>query len=269
MEPSRVEYVRRYLRVVYVALCGWSADGQRLAYIVRGESWGDPHVLCVLDLPTGQVTRIGGYDTDSASWSLTDPELLVMNQFVTPYLVNVRTGQQVKVDELEDKDIRTIWAPDGRRLLATVVDRAIHPVKEEGIVIVDKDTRTSQWLDVKGAEDALWSPDGRKIAYVSNLSGDRGIQKSSLLVISNGKETKLLVEQDVLNVYARPFAWSLDSKWIVGFGNPPRKREVASLYLVNAETGEMTVWAASLAAPGDNRMVWCYQSCCVNGGWFG
>jgi Tol biopolymer transport system component len=253
---------------VYITLSGWAADGRCLAYIVSGDSWGEPRLLFVIDVLTERVTRIEGDDTQSAVWSPQDPHLLVMNQFVTPYLVDVETGHLAKVDELDGKDIHAAWTPDGQHLFATVVDRAIHPVKEEGIIVVEKDTRTSRWLDVGEVWGARWSPDGRKIAYVSNVSSDKGMQGYSLLIMdSDTTANRVLVEQDILNVYAMPFSWSLDGQWIVGFGRPAGEVETAELYLVSVETGRMVTWMKNVAAPNDGKMVWCYKSHCVNGGY--
>jgi len=257
-----------FLGLVYVNLCGWSVDGQQIAYIVRGESWGESSLLFVIDVFARQVTRVEADNVLSAAWSPRDPDLLVVNQFATPYLVNVNTGQQEKINELDDKDISTGWMPDSQHLYIVVADRAIHPAEKNGIIIFDLRTRTSQWLEVGWVRNAQWSPDGSKIAYTRTILDSKIPDGTSLLVIdSNGENEKVLVGQDVVDMRYGLFCWSADSRWIVGLGSHPNNPQVANLYLVNAETAEMAMWVENIPAPSGMRMIWCYESWCVNGGY--
>ncbi|MBC7250110.1 MAG: PD40 domain-containing protein [Anaerolineae bacterium] len=213
-----------------------------------------PREIGVTDIGAGQTSRIGGEQVWWAAWSPREPELLVVNVQFETSIVNVRTGQWTKIDSFEDRGLFAAWTPDGQWLFAPVVDRAIHPVQEEGILIVDKGDQTSRWIDVEGLGKVAWSPDGKIIAYTSSYPDWKGSQLKNLLVMnSDGEERRLLIGHEVMNVYSEPFVWSPDSRWIAGFGQPTGDRH-SNLYLVNVCTGEIEILAEGIM-PQD-EMVW-------------
>jgi len=252
--PGAPEVAEGLRSVVYIDLCGWSADGRQLAYLVRGDLIDDPSWLFVTDIGTGQTSRVGGDQVWWAAWSPQEPEFLVVNVQFETFIVNIRTGQWTKIDSFENRGLFAAWTPDGQWLFAPVVNRAIHPVQEEGILIVDKGDQTSRWVSVEGLGKAVWSPDGKMIAYTSVYPDWKSNQTKNLLAMnSDGEEKRLLIGHEAMNVYSEPFVWSPDSRWIAGFGQPTGNRH-ADLYLVNVCTGEIEILAEGIM-PQD-EMVW-------------
>lgn len=156
----------------------WSPDGEQLTYLLDPDG-SENYDICEYSFaskahrnltPDTPEAILPGYD-----WS-PDGKWLAFcsnraNKFDT-YIMHSNGGQVRKVLDLPCSDDKVRWSPDGS-LLAVVVEGSgqdywIYLVPVEGgdpdPVAIDNEPIS--------AKDACWSPDGQRLAFASDLSGN-------------------------------------------------------------------------------------------------
>ncbi len=175
--------------------------------------------LFVYDLTTKQVRKVTNYtDYDIKFPSLGDKEIIfekggllyllsLQNEQVTPVKIEIDNDQNWSRDELVDasKFIEG-WdlAPDGNRMLFIARGDIFTVPAESGI------TRNITQSSTAHDRDAVWSPDARWIAYISDASGEDEIYIRSQN--GTGEPVRITTAGDV---YKYHLMWSPDSKKIM------------------------------------------------------
>lgn len=163
----------------------WSPDGSKLAlvagsggkdrlYVVRSD---DGKLVRMLDVPAEELSF--------PAWSPTSDSIVVSGLSggrSDLYLVDAGTGEVTRLtdDAWDEKEVT--WSPDGK-WLAFASDRiapvVLNPTKRSdgfgryGIYRMDLAARTVDFmLDTSGEDHApAWSPDGRRLAFITDRSG--------------------------------------------------------------------------------------------------
>jgi dipeptidyl aminopeptidase/acylaminoacyl peptidase len=229
----------------------WSPDGKSLAF---------------LSSRPAEATPAGA--TGSAPAGTTEP---VRAQV---YLISMNGGEAKRITNLKNGVSVFRWSPDGTRLV--VVSRVgpsdsrpdnkdrsdVRHYKNSSYKFNDTgwfdDRRTHLWLvemnsgsakqitegDDWNDSDPQWSPDGTRLAFVSNRTGKEYEENrnSDVWVISaeGGKLTKISDHDEADN---QP-RWSPDGKWIA-FTGEIRDRDHPKIYLAPSTGGAPSVLAAN------------------------
>jgi len=152
----------------------WSPDGRQLVFAsnLGGNANFD---IYTMDLDRGQLTRIvGDSGGDFApSWSPTGQRVAFQAKRSVAtgwdiYVVNVDgTNEKNITQSAEDEEVVS-WSPDGTQLVCQVRE-----VGGTSIYVMDDDGQNRSLLVAGGGrvahETPVWSPDGRRIAFASNL----------------------------------------------------------------------------------------------------
>lgn len=163
----------------------WSPDGQSLAFTAKSRGRDRLYVVAA---KTGKVQRSFALPCDAAeypAWSPVGDSIVVAGVKggrSDLYLVNAANGVVTRLtnDAWDEKE--PAWSPDGRRITfssdrgAPVVLHAELGVRgygHYGIWELDVATgATTELLDTAGEDHCpAWSPDGRKLAFVSDRDG--------------------------------------------------------------------------------------------------
>src|SRR3979490_2742788 len=88
------------------------------------------------------------------------------------------------------------YSPDGKRLAVLTGD----PLWNVWIMDLERGSRTRGTFDPKGKHGAPWSPDGKTIGYLTQLSGQRAVIRSKA-ANGIGAEHTLVDEKDYLVNY--------------------------------------------------------------------
>jgi len=135
--------------------------------------------------------RIGLYDTAS------NQETLLNVQVPDDHVR--RTARSIKVgDQMEDFNV----SPDGKRALVTARGDVFSVPVEHGI------TRNLTQRGNAHDREAVWSPDGRQVAFISDRNGEEQL----FVTPGNGGEAKALSDAAPTRLYGP--LWSPDSKHI-------------------------------------------------------
>jgi TolB protein len=152
----------------------WSPDGKRLVVTLRLGNSGDAIYLATVKGGTDSVQyaapkgvyRIYGRQ---ASWDPTGTSIIYLDYLGTAVHRLVPGGTDVvllkSVGQIRDASL----SPDGKRLAYSQLATNTNPE----VYVLDLATKVSKRLTYNSAQDlhVSWSPDGTKLAFLSNRSG--------------------------------------------------------------------------------------------------
>ena len=164
----------------------WSPDGRRLVFAsnLGGNANYD---IYSMDLDGGQLTKIvsdSGGDF-APSWSPNGQQIAFQAKRSAEtgwdiYVVNVDGSDEKNITHsVEDEEVVS-WSPDGTQLVCQVGE-----IGGTSIYVMDRDGKNRRMVVAGGGrvahETPSWSPDGRRIAFASNL---HQVQQSVNMVAS-------------------------------------------------------------------------------------
>jgi len=217
----------------------FSTDGKRLAF-ARAISFSATD-LYVLDLPDGKPRRLtfDGLTIDGLAWTSDSREIVFSSRrggsFNSLWRIGLGGGSPERVSAFGEDVISPAISRDGSRLAYTrrLDDMNIwkYALDGAGQVISKAPLVASTFRD----SDPDYSPDGRRIAFVSGRNGAFGIWVSD----SDGANARLLFDGGAY-VTGSP-RWSPDGRKIVfdTRANDPAKLGNPSIWMVDADGGQV------------------------------
>jgi Tol biopolymer transport system component len=242
--------LRIVARVRQLATPVWSPDGRRIAFL--GARDGHSAVYVVNADGSGQWTlaRRG----NAPAWS-PDGRRIAFVSSAKLYVANADgSGHQTLTPLMGAGDVTSLaWSPDGRRLLFLVEHSFMHSPRCtfcNRLYVLNADgsgrrdlTRNLGRSQVGAgpASDPVWSPDGRKIAFVRSNT-----QRGVYVVNADGSGMRNLTPTP-MEAYAAP-AWSPDGRKIAFASSRDGNTEIQ---VVNADGSGQRRLTDDLAYDGD------------------
>jgi len=211
----------------------WSPDGKKIAFFAaRSEDYSIRQKykmplhfpLYLMNSSGGEQKRLLDFPASSFEWSPDSLRLLVVSAYEDPagndpavlkqmkapmsaaYILDLQTGAQNRVTGFAQYCYGS-WSPDGSRLAISFGD-----TKSSDIFVSTVDgKRTWRVSDSTGINlKPAWSPDGKRIAYISFVPKSGVLVGDTCVIEFNGSNKKQYTNADAYEV-----AWSRDGKWLM------------------------------------------------------
>ena len=227
----------------------WSPDGKRIAFM----SDRDGHVnmrdspnyeIYVMDADGGNQRNLTNHpDRDSSpSWSPDGKHIVFSSdrdndrdENIEIYVMDADGGNQERLTNNLTEDEYPSWSPDGKRI-AFSARRDGHFENNFGITyeiyVMDADGQNEQRLTENRNNDwnSSWSPDGKRIAFMSDRKGDVVNWDLYVMDADGGNEQRLTENR----VYDSSPSWAPDGKRIAFMSNRDENTEI---YVMDADGG--------------------------------
>jgi Tol biopolymer transport system component len=224
----------------------WSPDGEKIAF-VRGLE-GQTEIF-VMDADGSNPTRLTNNDADDTdpSWSPDGEKIAFASDRDDGnwdiYVMDADDGDDVTrlTDNDEIIDWEPSWSPDGEKIAFASDRDTTEDVEEPGditaIYTMDADdgndvTRLTDNNEARH-RDPNWSPDGEKIAFVSD-EDDGGSQIYTMDADDGDDVTRLTEDDDAANLYP---SWSPDGEKIA-FVSDRDDPDNLEIYVMDADDGD-------------------------------
>ncbi len=192
----------------FLGAVAWSHDGKRIAFCGKN--------LWIINSNGTNLRQLGA--CWGSVWSPDDSKVLCMSseevndQFINHlYLINVDSADKTEIIKSIEVG-NPAWSPDGNSILF----KSITESRSHGIYVADSFGRNVKLIYEESSpgeratiEVLSWSPDGRKIAFVSNDNG------AKLYTINPDGTGKILLTSNLSWSWTNPYSWSPSGDKIV------------------------------------------------------
>jgi Tol biopolymer transport system component len=218
----------------------WSPDGSRIAYTANPEGRYNIHVMGADGRNTRAVTS-SDLDEKEPAWfsdglriAFSREKKGIIQKGVSLFAVNIQTGAEERCLPRYNKTHAIPHVSPLGNLITFTGKRSMG----WDVAVYDPETRSLDFLDEGGKScRARFSPDGRRLAYVSSKADGKG---DIWLMKPDGTGKKRLTERDETYDYFP--SWSPDGRQIV-FNSSSQHNHNGdwALYIVDVETGRATL----------------------------
>ncbi len=211
------------------AFPAWSPDGERIAFASdRDGNWE----IYVMDADGAHQRRLTDTPEDEGvpAWSPDGEKIAYVTDPINDSQIHLMNADGSGQESLVDGNWPT-WSPDSKRICYTV-----YPTGAEQLAVINVDGTgnqrlTGRFLATGPNSEAAWSPDGKKIAFVS------GKNDENIYVMNSDGTERTRLTDDVPGNDHWPPTWSPDSSRIAFTSDGPRGGEI---YVMNSDGTGLT-----------------------------
>jgi tricorn protease len=196
------------------------------------------------DLKTKEIRKITNHQEFDVNWPSLGPEAIVYENGGYLYVLDLATENAQKIT-VRIPDDAVLARPEIESVSEYITDFSLSPDAKRALMVARGDvftvpekkgnTRNLSNSSSSKEKNAVWSPDGKWIAYISDKSGEEELY----IIPQGGKGKEIRVTNDG-HAYRFPPVWSPDSKKLLYADNDYK------LFYVDIETKKINLIDSSL-----------------------
>jgi Tol biopolymer transport system component len=211
------------------AFPAWSPDGERIAFTsARDGNWE----LYVMDANGSEQRRLTKTPENEGvpAWSPDGEKIAYVTDPINEPQIYLMNADGTGHEWLVDGNWPT-WSPDGEQICYTVYPGGAEQLARVNVDGTGNHRLTGRFLATGPNSEAAWSPDGKRIAFVS------GTNDENIFIMNADGSRRTRLTDDVPGNDHWPPTWSPDSTRIAFTSDSPEGGEV---YIMNSDGSGLT-----------------------------
>lgn len=205
----------------------WSPDGRKVAFKSNRDGNYEIYVMNADGTKQTRLTDHQANDEDPA-WSPDGDKIAFHSDRKGGkeiYIMDADGSNVRRMTKTLGKNVLSAWSPDGASLAYTG-----NRYLGWGVYIMNLDGSSDKRVIGEGACRPDWSPDGKRIAYVT----EKGTKKADIWVMNADGSDRQKLTPDEKNYDYFP-AWSPDGKYIIYAKSPDKEKGNWELYIMSSD----------------------------------